>query len=90
MTGLTQFLENFGHITLAQVVSVALALVFLFLIYKEIKKYVTLKVSEHEKHKKEEELKMQKLEEAWSATQKYPEYRKQSIQIQELLEGEIQ
>lgn len=90
MTGLTQFLENFGHITLAQVVSVALALVFLFLIYKEIKKYVTIKVSEHEKHKKEEELKKQKLEEAWSATQKYPEYRRQSIHIQEMLEGEIQ
>ena len=90
MTGLTQFLENFGHITLAQVVSVAFALVFLFLIYKEIKKYVTIKVNEHEKQKKEDELKRQKLEEAWNATQKYPEYRKQSMQIQELLESEIQ
>lgn len=90
MTGLEQFLENFGHITLAQIVSVALALTFVFLFYKQVKKYVDLKVAEHEKHKKEEELKKQKLEEAWSATQKYPEYRRQSIQIQELLESEIQ
>ena len=90
MTGLEQFLENFGHITLAQIVSVALALVFIFLTYKQFKKYVDLKVAEHERHKKEEELKKQKLEEAWNATQKYPEYRKQSIHIQELLESEIQ
>lgn len=90
MTGLEQFLENFGHITLAQIVSVALALTFVFLIYKQIKKYVDLKVAEHEKQKKEDELKKQKLEEAWNATQKYPEYRKQSIQIQALLESEIQ
>lgn len=90
LTGLEQFLENFGHITLAQIVSIVLALVFIFLICKPVKKYVDLKIAEHEKQKREEELKQQKLEEAWSATQKYPEYRKQSIHVQELLEGEIQ
>lgn len=90
MTGLNEFLTLFGNITLAEIVVFVFAMIFLFLIYKEIKKYVDTKVKEQHDKEEKEKIYKQKLEEAWSATQKYPEYRQQSIKIQGLLESEIQ
>lgn len=90
MTGLNEFLTLFGNITLAEIVVFVFAMIFLFLIYKEIKKYVDAKVKEQHDKEEKEKIYKQKLEEAWNATQKYPEYRQQSIKIQGLLESEIQ
>lgn len=90
MTGLNEFLALFGNITLAEIVVFVFAMIFLFLIYKEIKKYVDAKVKEQHDKEAVDKAYKQKLEEAWSATQKYPEYRQQSIKIQGLLESEIQ
>ena len=90
LTGLDEFLQLFGDITVSQIIIVVFAFVFLFLVYKEIKKYVDAKINEQMKLDEEKRLQNKKIEEAWNCTQKYPEYRKQSMKIQELLEEEIQ
>lgn len=83
MTGLSEFLKVFGNITISSVVTVILAGVFLFMTYKKIREYLI------KKYQAEEE-KNQQLSEALAAVRKYPEYRQQSIKIQEQLESEIQ
>ena len=87
---LDEFLQVFGDVTVSQLIVVILAFVFLFLVYKEIRKYVTVKVEEHHSRIEKEKQQEKKINEAWNETQKYPEYRKQSLKIQELLEDEIQ
>ena len=81
MTGLEEFLKTFGNITVSNVITVALAAVFLGMTYKKIRDYL-IKKYEAEKEKDKE------LKEALEAVRKYPEYRQQSIKIQEKLEKE--
>lgn len=83
MSGMDEFVKLFGNITVADVIVVILACVFLFSVYKKIKYYL---ISKHEA----EQIKDAQLKEALEAVRKYPEYRQQSIKIQELLEDEIQ
>lgn len=83
MTGSNEFLEVFGHITLAQVVYVIMAIVFLVLVYKKVSDYLI------KRHDAEQE-KDKHLKEALEAVGKYPEYRKQSVEIQKQLTKEIQ
>ena len=80
MTGLEEFLKTFGNITVSNVITVALAAVFLGMTYKKIRDYL-IKKYEAEKEKDKE------LKEALEAVRKYPEYRQQSIKIQEKLEN---
>lgn len=83
MTGLDEFIKTFGNITVANVVTFTLAVVFLGMTYKKIRDYL-IKKYEADKEKDKE------LKEALEAVRKYPEYRQQSIKIQEKLENEIQ
>lgn len=83
LKGLDEFLKFFGHITVLEVVEVVLAGVFLFLLYKKVHDYL---IKKHECEKERDA----KIDEALSATRKYPEYRQQSIGIQNSLEREIQ
>lgn len=83
MTGIQEFLNTFGDITVLNVVQIIMAIVFLNFIYKKVKKYL---IDKHEADK----LRDEQLKEALEAVRKYPEYRQQSIKIQNLLEGEIQ
>lgn len=83
MKGLDEFLTVFGSITVSDIIIFILACIFLFSVYKKIKDYLI------KKHDLEQEKDAQ-LCEALTAVRKYPEYRQQSIKIQELLEGEIQ
>lgn len=80
MTGYNEFIEIFGEITLANVVQIVLAGLFLFLAYKKLRDYL-LKKNESNRRKDQE------LAEALEAVRKYPEYRAQSIAIQEKLES---
>lgn len=77
------FLEVFGNVTLSQVIKVALAIAFLVYTGKKFSEYLV------KRHDAETE-KDKQLHEALDAVKKYPEYRKQSIEIQQKLEGEIQ
>ena len=77
------FLNVFGKLTVANVVQIILAVAFLIYVGKKIRDYL-IKRYEAEQRKDEQ------LHEALESVRKYPEYRKQSIAIQQKLEGEIQ
>ena len=83
MKGLDEFLSIFGQITMSQAIMFLLAMTFVVLAYKKFRDYLILK---HEMEQKRDA----ELREALDATRKYPEYRQQSIKIQQLLESEIQ
>ena len=92
-----EFLEVFGAVTIADVVKLIFIGVFLFLVYKQIKKFVDSKVKEEkdkiaqEQAKTEEENKLKKkIEDAYCITQKYPAYHQESIDIRNGLKQEIQ
>lgn len=82
MHGQDAFLELFGSITLADVVRVCLAIAFLVYVGKKIKDYL---VARHEAEKKKDD----QLKKVLEAVEKYPEWRKQSIDIQRELKDEI-
>ena len=83
LQGLNEFLKLFGDITVLHLVEVIFAIVFCIFVYKKIKDYL---IKKHEA----EQLKDTQIRECLESVRKYPEYRQQSIKIQELLEGEIQ
>ena len=82
ITGYTQFQNFFGDITLLTVAEGVLACVFCYIVYKKIKKHL---IQNHEATK----LRDAQIKEALDATKKYPEYRKQSVQIQQSLNQQI-
>lgn len=83
MTGFEEFKNLFGDITVLSVIEMLLAVVFLVFIGKKVRDYL---IKKHEMDRIRDE----QIREALEAVRKYPEYRQQSIRIQELLEGEIQ
>ena len=90
MTGLDAFLDLFGNITVLNLVQFILAIVFIVIIFKKVKDYLDDKkermIQEYEKNKERD----RKLQIALEAIDQYPEYRQQSLEIQQHLEGEIQ
>ena len=83
MTGYDEFIAVFGKITLFDIAQLLFAGVFLFLAYRKLKKYL---VDKHDR----EQLRDAQLKEALDSVRKYPEYRQQSIRIQQELEEKIQ
>lgn len=82
MTGLNEFEKLFGSITVLNVLEFALAIVFCVFVGKKVRDYL---IDRYKREKeKDEQLKM-----ALDAVKKYPEYRQQSIKIQQDLEGKI-
>ena len=79
---MNEFLKLFGEITLADIVTLALACGFIFKIYRTVKKYF-LDRYETEKQRDEDIAKV------IAETAKYPLYRKQSIAIQKQLTDQI-
>lgn len=82
MKELDAFLSVFGDITVAHVVELFLAAFCVYVLYKKISKIL---IEQHEAQK----LKDEQLKEALDGVHKYPEYRKQSLEIQESLNNEI-
>ena len=82
MKGLDEFLKIFGDITVLQIVETLLACAFLWFIYKKTSNFL---IQQHEQQK----LKDAQLKEALDGVHKYPEYRKQSLDIQTELKGDI-
>lgn len=83
MTGLSQFLNVFGNITVLHVVEFIFAITFIFVIGKKFTNYL---IKIHEANEEKDK----KLNKALDAVEKYPEYRRQSIEIQQKLEDQIQ
>jgi hypothetical protein len=90
MKYLDEFLMVFGDITIGKLVIYVLAGYFLYLIYKELKKMNNAKLKEQQEKLAAEKEKDKKINEAWQITQKYPEYHKESIDIRNGIEKEIQ
>lgn len=82
MKGLDEFLKMFGDITVLHIVEFGLACAFLWFIYKKVSHFL---IQQHEQQK----LKDEQLKEALDGVHKYPEYRKQSLEIQKEINGEI-
>lgn len=82
MKELDAFLNVFGDITVAHVVELFLAAFCVYILYKKISKVL---IEQHEAQK----LKDEQLKEALDGVHKYPEYRKQSLEIQQGLQDEI-
>lgn len=90
MKGIEAFLTLFGNVTISDVALVIAAIVFMIAIYKRVKKYFNDKVIAHNERAEIEKKRDSDIKEALEAVRKYPEYRQQSIKIQELLERENQ
>lgn len=82
MPGIEAFEKVFGNITILSTLQFVLAVVFIVLVYKKISDY--LLKSHDEKKERDKELK-----EALEAVKRYPEYRKQSLDIQKDLDYKI-
>lgn len=82
MTGFDEFKEVFGSITVLSVVELLLAVLFCYLIYRKLSKYL---IGRYEAGKKKDE----QLKTALDAVSKYPEYRAQSLRVQKELQTEI-
>ena len=82
MGNLNAFLKVFGDITVLHVVEVLCAVSFLYFVYKKVSTFL---IEQHEAQK----LKDEQLKEALDGVHKYPEYRRQSLEIQQELKGEI-
>lgn len=82
MKELDAFLNVFGEITVAHVVELFLAAFCVYVLYKKISKVL---IEQHESQK----LKDEQLKEALDGVHKFPEYRQQSLGIQESLNNQI-
>lgn len=89
MTGLEDFLNIFGDVTVTKIVSVCLAGVFCYKVYQQIQRFFNNKqemlLKKHEAEKEKDEQLKNVLEEV----NKYPQYREQSRQIQKEFRDEI-
>ena len=86
MEGIDEFIKIFGDITILQIVEIVFAAIFLFFIYKQVKKFFQQKIEEQNKRTEAEKLRDAQIKEALDEVHKYPEYRQQSIDIQKKLE----
>ena len=89
MKNFEAFLTVFGDVTVADLAVVISAFVFLFFVYKEIKKFIDAKIKSHQEKVEEEKKQREKLEAAYCVTQKYPAYHQESIDIRDSLRREI-
>ena len=82
MKSIDAFIAMFGEITVLHVVEFILAVVFLYAVYKKASSFL---IQQHEAQK----LKDAQLKEALDGVHKYPEYRQQSLEIQQSLDNKI-
>lgn len=76
------FLEVFGGVTIKDVALVVCALAFLYAIYKKFMAYLSAKLEE-------EQSKNERISTVLSLSEKYPQWRQQSMDIQKQLNGSI-
>ena len=82
MTGASEFQKLFGDVSLWQLVDLGLAVSFALALWRKVRKYIL------ERHAAEQERDKQ-LAQALDSINKYPQYRAQSLKIQQELRGEI-
>ena len=77
-----QFLDIFGQVTVSDLTGWTIAIIFIVKTYRKVRDYL---IARHEA----EEQKDKDLKEALMVTRQYPEYRAQSLKIQQSLENKI-
>lgn len=82
MKGYDQFIEVFGNVTVLDVATFIIAVGVAVLLYRKVRDFF---VAQHEAQKQHDE----DLKEALAGVRKYPEYRQQSLEIQQMLQAEI-
>ncbi len=82
MTGMNEFIEMFGGLTVANIVTIVLAGVFLRFVYIKIKDYFENRVKAEQEEK-------DKLNTCLESIAQYPKYRQQSVDAQRNLQGQI-
>lgn len=82
MQGFEEFVNIFGHITIAEIAVVILAICFAVALYRKISDYLMKK---HDAA----QAKDAQLNEVLASVKKFPEYRQQSMDIQKHFEDEI-
>ena len=87
--GLEQFLSLFGDITITKIVTFALACVFCWKIYVQIKKFFDKKKETLIKQHEAEQEKSEQLQLLTEEVKKYPEYREKSREIQKIFQDQI-
>lgn len=83
MTGMKEFLEVFGKITILDVTQFLMGAAFIVIIGKKLIDYIAKRV-------KASEEKDRQLKEALEVVSNYPKYRQQSLDIQAKLTGQIE
>ena len=90
MDGFDSFIKLFGNFTISDVIDILLAAIFMGFIYKQIKSFLIKKMEMQNKKAEVEKLRDEKIEEALNEVHKYPQYRQQSIGIQNKFQEEIE
>lgn len=89
MTGLEEFLQFFGGVTVSKIIAFGFAIFFCWKIYQQIKKFLDNKKEILIKKYEAEKEKDKQLKTALEEVSKYPQYREQSRQIQREFREEI-
>lgn len=83
MTGLEEFLKMFGNLTVANVIYIVMAIIFLILVYRKFSDYLI------KRHEAEQE-KDRQIKEALDAAKEYSKYREEDIKSQQKMETDMQ
>lgn len=89
MIGIDEFTKIFGNITVLNVIEIALAAAFIVWIYKKLKAHFTMLHENETKRINEDKERDKKINTLLEEVGKYPQYRQQSINIQNKLENEM-
>ncbi len=89
MNELDNFIQLFGDITILQIVEFIIAGSFMIGIYKKVKTFFQQQTKNEIDRQTKEKVRDEQIKEALDSVHKYPEYRKQSIEIQQKLQSEI-
>lgn len=89
MTGMDEFNQLFGGITLSQIILLGMAGAFLLGIWRAVKVYLDKRYKAKQEKDEAEKERNEQLKTALDAVGKYPEYRQQSIKIQHELQEEM-
>lgn len=89
MTGMDEFNQLFGGVTLSQIILLGMAGAFLFGIWRIVKAYLDKRYKAKQEKDEAEKQHNEQLKMALEEINKYPEYRQQSIKIQKELQNEI-
>ena len=89
MSGIDEFINLFGNVTVLDIIEFGLAVTFVICLYKKYKQHMAEKIVAEKKAADKEAIRDKEHQELMDSVRKYPEYRAKSIEVQQRLEDEI-